>query len=397
MSVGDTLGMAEPQTPAAQAEANGRLEQQRGLRYYRLGRLSFALSGEGECVRYLHDEMESLRVPSSGERPRVIFDFVDALPPIAGRVTVGPVAAADGVYQVAHEGLTYQVEGTPGALRVTIVDSGERSSWKDLLPGPLRRMSDWNYLSTAETRAKNFMYAVFDHITHVAQLPIGQAYIHASGIERDGQGTALLAWGGIGKTSAMLKLVTEHGFKFLSDDLGLVDESGILWRTPKRLQVYGYNLEGDDRLRSLLLDGRSVLDRASWSLRLRLRGPKKVRRRVSAEALLGMASVARSAPLERVFYLERADVRDFDAREISASEVCRRAVPVVMHELEPFGFLSRALSSGHPTPILPDEAKVARQTHAVLMSAFRNVRALSISIPFAATPDALARYLLRLM
>ena len=63
---------------------------------------------------------------------------------------------------------------------------------------------------------------VFDYLTQLANVELGQSYLHASSFERDGQGVAMAAWGGVGKTTAMLKLVGEHGWRFLSDDLNLI-------------------------------------------------------------------------------------------------------------------------------------------------------------------------------
>jgi hypothetical protein len=299
-------------------------------------------------------------------------------------------------FRVSYNSLNYHVSRLPpSGLRVTLKpdDHGRRHRWFSTL----YRARDWNFLSSEETHAKNFMYGVFDYLTHVAQLELGQSYIHASSLARDGEGTAIVAWGGIGKTSAALKLITEHGFSFLSDDLGLVDDAGTIWRTPKRLQVYAYNLEGEERLRSMLLDGRSVLDRASWEWKLQRRGPKGVRRRVTAEELFGAQSVAERAPLKRAFCLERGDVRDFEAREMTTEDLAHRAAEVVMHEIEPFGLVSRALHSGHHAPILPTQDQVVTATRAVLRRAFADIPVLSIRIPLSTTPTTLANYLLSLI
>ncbi len=423
MSAGIPSGAPARTTPATvaphaaadatrSAGATAATSKHPGDRIYRLGRLPFALSGAGGCAQYLRGELESLRVDARESAadaapvvPRIAFDFVRALPPLRDYTATAPVWATADAFRVAYNSLSYRVsaqdpadEGSRSllpAIRVELLpdDQGRRYRWFSAV----YRARDWNYLSSEETQAKNFMYGVFDYLTHVAQLELGQSYIHASSLARDGQGTAIVAWGGIGKTSAALKLITEHGFSFLSDDLGLVDDAGTLWRTPKRMQVYAYNLEGEDRLRSMLLDGRSLLDRASWEWKLRRRGPKGVRRRVSAEELFGERSVARSAPLARVFCLERGDVRDFEVREITADELARRAAEVVMHEIEPFGLVSRALHSGHHAPLLPTQDEVVAATRSVLRKAFDGIPALSIRIPLSTPPASLATHLLSLM
>ena len=441
-------------TPGSYSRTIAPTSNHPATRSYRLGRLPFTLSGDGECASYLQAELASLRESESCAKsstvpfvPRLAFDFVHALPPLRDYTATVPVYAMEDSFRVSYNSLNYHVSRLAGVVNAdaqsgrsvpaaadfesgsaTVESESESSS---LLPascfplpfsGPLLppaglhvalrpddfgrrhrwfstlyRARDWNFLSSEETHAKNFMYGVFDYLTHIAQLQLGQSYIHASSLERDGEGTAIVAWGGIGKTSAALKLITEHGFSFLSDDLGLVDDAGTVWRTPKRLQVYAYNLEGEERLRSMLLDGRSVLDRAAWAWKLQRRGPKGVRRRVSAEELFGAQSVARSAPLKRVFCLERGDAKGFEAREITTEELTHRAAEVVMHEIEPFGLLSRALHSGHHSPILPTQDEVVTATRAVLRRAFDGIPVLGVRIPLATPPSTLATFLLSLI
>jgi hypothetical protein len=396
-----------------------------GLREYRLGRLPFTLAGEGECARYLETELESVRDPApQRDAPRIAFEIVPALPPLADYTATQPAYAMAGAFRVAHNDVTYHVSELDaevhderslprttvhgeaggqrsgallpaGGLRVAVRrdDNGRRYRWFSAY----YRARDWTFLSGEENRAKNFMDGVFDYLTQIAQLELGQSYFHASSVERGGEGTAIVAWGGIGKTSAALKLITEHGFRFLSDDLGLVDESGTLWRTPKRLQVYAYNVAGEERLRSMLLEGRSALDRGAWAWKLRRRGAKGVRRRVSAEQLFGAEAVAHRAPLRRVFCLERGDARDFEAHAISAEELARRAAEVVMQEIEPFGLISRALHSGHRAPLLPTQDDVIAATRAVLRRAFDGIPVSNVRIPVGASPGALASYLLAQM
>ncbi|HET7550123.1 MAG TPA: hypothetical protein VFK04_02465 [Gemmatimonadaceae bacterium] len=442
----ERTGTSDVTAPGSYSRAVTSTSNYPAARSYRLGRLPFTLSGDGECASYLQAELAALRESESYEKtspapfvPRLAFDFVHALPPLRDYTATTPVYAMEDSFRVSYNSLNYHVsrlEGVvsgaarpdgsapatavfendsatsvtesrgsypnpepcllnPAGLRIALRpdDFGRRHRWFSTL----YRARDWNFLSGEETHAKNFMYGVFDYFTHIAQLELGQSYIHASSLSRDGEGTAIVAWGGIGKTSAALKLITEHGFNFLSDDLGLVDDSGTIWRTPKRLQVYAYNLEGEEQLRSMLLDGRSILDRASWEWKLQRRGPKGVRRRVSAEELFGAQSVARSAPLTRVFCLERGDAHDFEVRPITTEELSHRAAEVVMHEIEPFGLVSRALHSGHHAPLLPTQDQVVSATRAVLRRAFADIPVLSIRIPLSTTPTTLANYLLSLI
>jgi hypothetical protein len=405
-----------------------------------MGRLRFTLAGSGPHVEHLHDELSPVRERADAPSPHLdgkhgehgshlVFEFVDALPRIAGHTASKPITVLDDSYRVAHRGLSYHVSrlhpslaghaapqhrsyphpaprrvqhdapahtnGAVAPLHIAVRAGGRAR--KGRLSATLEQLRDPGFLSPDEKFARAFMYDVFDHLSQTVQLPLGQTYIHASSVERDGEGTAIIAWSEVGKTAALVKLVTEHGFRFLSDDVALVDDAGMLWRTPKLIQLKGINVSGEERLHSMLLDGRSALDRFSWTQRRRRHGDMSVRRRVSAERFFGTGAVSRNAKMKRVFCLERADVPDFQVEEIGGSELCRRAGEMMTGILEPFGQISRAIHSGHRTPILPTRLQMREDTDAVLRRAFDSVPAFNVLVPLAARPASLASYLVRLI
>jgi hypothetical protein len=395
-----------------------------------MGRLRFTIAGAGPRVDHLHDEFASLR--EHGETPTVdahresshhaahlVFDFVEELPRIAGYAASKPIRVLDDSYRVSHRGVQYHVSRLSGAARHPAIShraphdlaAHPGSAVKPIhvalrlgnapkrgrLSVALERVRDPGFLSVDEKFARSFMYDVFDHLSQTVQLPLGQSYIHASSVERDGDGIAFIAWSEVGKTAALVKMVANHGFSYLSDDVALVDEAGMLWRTPKLIQLKGINVAGEERLRSMLLDGRSALDRFSWTQRRRRHGDLGVRRRVSPERSFGAGSVARSARLKQVYCLERADVPDFEVQEISTAELCRRAGEMMTGILEPFAQLSRAIHSGHRTPILPTRARMRDDTAAVLRRAFDSVPVFNVLVPLAANPAALSTQLVDLI
>ncbi len=422
-------------TAAATREAHDRLAKVNSTTHYRLGRLRFALSGAGGCTTALHSELAPLLEPvadadrevipiASDHASHLAFDFVDSLPTMAGYTAARPVSVLADAIRVAYRGLEYQMsrrgDHHPGARplsRITPHRGLAKISGRLALPGQLhlairqtyggrsgplaecvQRLRDPGYLSVDERCARGFMYDVFDYVAQIAQLPLGQSFIHAGAVERNGAGTVLVAWSGVGKTAALLQLVTRYGFRYLSDDVALVDDSATLWRTPKLIQLKGINVAGYDHLREMLLSGRSLLDRLSWAQRYRRHGALGVRRRVSAEALFGESAVARSAPLRSVVALERADVGDFEVSDLLLPDLCRRTAAVVMDVMGPFTFLSQAVQSGSRTlRVLPTYAEVLAETTAVLGRAFRLVPMVNVRVPLAAPPAALAAYVAELV
>jgi hypothetical protein len=113
--------------------------------------------------------------------------------------------------------------------------------------------------------------------------------------------------------------------------------------------------------------------------------------------LFGASAVRQRAPLSRVYCLERGDSRAFEVQPVSTAELSRRAAEMVLHEIQPFDLLSRAVHVSSHAPVLPTAAAVASRTRAVLASALREVPAWVVRIPITATADDLASYLRQLL
>jgi hypothetical protein len=255
----------------------------------------------------------------------------------------------------------------------------------------IAKIRDWNFLLPTEQLAKNFMYDVFDYLTQIQNLDVGQSYIHASSFTKDDRAVVVAAWGGIGKTTSMLKLVAEDNWNFLSDDLGIIDENGFIYRSPKKMQIYAYNVEGQPTLRKMLLKDRPVIDKLNWYYRKSKYGIKKVRRRVSADELF-KEKVGAGGKLTDVFFIERAAVSDFQTYPISTNELAAKAAWTVMSEIDPYHKVAAAIYSVQSNSIIPPYEQMYLKAKQVLDKAFSSTSPLLIQIPVSATPDQLADF-----
>ena len=360
-------------------------------RRYKIGRLTFAISGTDPIALHLKDEFSPVEV-NGDATPHLDFEFTDEMPPLRDYVHVPPLMICKESYRANLSGLTYHVFPQNDCWRI-LIKSNRLSKIKRFTPDFLARIRNWNYLTPSENIAKNFMYNVFDYLSQIAHLQLGQSYLHASSFERQGRGVAIVAWTGIGKSTSMLKLVMEDGWRYLGDDLSVIDDSGTLWRSPKKMQIYAYNVADQSHLYRALMARRSLIDRVSWTGKLWWNGPEGVRRRVSAEEFFGPTMVASRAKLTKVFFIERWDINDFISRPIGFEELARRAAVAIVEELEPFGRLSAAMhSSGYHT-FLQTEEGAFRDIFELLKKAFRRVKAELLMVPITAGPDRLADYL----
>lgn len=364
---------------------------------YRLGKLCFSIDGKGPVVSHIRKEFKPVEISGSCHR-HMKFQFVEDLPSIKGFLNLPPLMIGQSGYRVEHGGYIYHVVCREKCMEVLIkLTPVFRTLKQTITPNWYLRARNWNYLLPEEVMAKNFMYGVFDYLSQIAQLPLGQSYLHCSSLAKDNRGAAFIAWGGVGKTTAMLKLVSEDGWSYLSDDLGLVDDSGILWRSPKQMQIYAYNVAGQRSLYAKLMSNRSVIDRISWAWKRWRRGGKGVRRRVSPERLFGHTSVAQNVPLRYAVFLERSDSNDFCHVSISKEEIANRSSMILLDELKPFALFSTAIYSSGYQPILPTLMQLYQQTKVLLTKALSEAKCYAVRVPLQAGPDELAHCLRKIL
>jgi hypothetical protein len=356
--------------------------------------LTFSISGQHPVAGHIVEELRSIRRPlDDPSSAQLQFHFDAPVSAPKEGILYTPFSLGRDYLYADLPWCRYRLDAQESRI-LGRVELKAPAGKKRYLPSEVVRFLDWNYLKHDEILAKNFMYDLFDFSTQLQQLDLGQSYLHASAFERHGKAVAIMAWGGIGKTTTLLKIVLEMDWNFLSDDLGLVNSHGEIYRSPKKMQIYAYNLKNQLHLQDRLMRNRPLADRLSWYLSLLRRGPKGVRRRVSAEELFGADRVASKANLSQAFFIERHKKDGFEERELSAEEAANRCAWVLQEELAPYGLISHCVHSAGLSEhfVLPTNIHFDR-TRQVLRNAFSGCRLHHILIPVQAGPDALVSYL----
>jgi hypothetical protein len=289
----------------------------------------------------------------------------------------------------SRAGLSYGIEQNENGT--TVVDVASDAVSKPASQA-VRRVLDWNHLSYPELQAKIFLYDIFDWVTELHLLEHRASFIHAGTLTKGGRGVAIMGWGGAGKTTSLLKLCLEDDWAYLSDDLGLVDTTGRLYRTPKRIQIYGHNISGQPRLAARLFRNMGPVDRLAWQCRLMLKGPTGVRRRIGARAFLG--HMAENAKLTDILFLERGTSRDPELLPADTDEVARRMAAIVLAEIEPYSSLHRECRAAG-IAIFPPPDQIEHRIGTVLSNAFRGVPAFYLRTGDKPDPDRLTRTIAR--
>lgn len=355
-----------------------------------LGRLTVQLSGSLDPIAsHVYQELASL--PRTSDPAHLIISF-DGLESSGGRpyVKSGPVAVSDSALTARYKRFRLDITEAEGVWRSSVASDLGPYSKRGV--SALVRLADHSFLNAEARLGKTFFYAVFDQLTQLRQLPLGQTWAHASAVTNDSRTLGFFAWGGVGKTSIMLKLLESGSWRFLADDLLPIDDAGMAYLSPKRMQVYAYNTVGEDALRDRLLAGRSRADLAHWHARRRMFGTAKVRRRISPGELFGEAAVGGSGHLTDAVLLRRVS-GPFSHSEISADALASACSHTLLQELNLLTMLIAAAGATGEETILPDMRELEADTRRILRAAVTDVqRRVILNIPMDAAPGDIAEY-----
>lgn len=257
---------------------------------------------------------------------------------------------------------------------------------------PLTKLLTRDFASPSGMLAKNVIYELLDPLLLAALLAKEATLVHAGAVvSQDGLGLLLMGTGGVGKTTTVLDLVLNQGWRYLADDLVVLSDRGLS-RYPKDLQVYAYNLALVPELGGPLMAGRGAIDRAVWNGRLKALGPANVRRRVSAERLLGPEPVGSGAPLAAAVKLTAAPrVAGVTVQSVPSDQLARQSASVILDEFWDFSRFTNALATLNSDA--PSLADLHGEITGVLEGSLRRVPCVEVLVPPGTSGSAISEAL----
>lgn len=335
--------------------------------------------------------------PPCAQEPRLTVHFKDDL---TGEVQTDAPFSRRGARQDAHylqftdyaSPVGYVVRGTREAV-VAYVNVNDMSglAWRQRLQ--LRQNFNPFYLNAQQRALGALIYGMWHWLMLVVMAQNGSTFVHASCLEKGGRALMLPALGGVGKTSLMYQMVTFGGWKFLADDLTILDADGKVSFNPDPIAVYPYNLVGLREIEKKVMAEESVLGRWQWQVGKLVRGLDGVGRRIGPHKLFGSERVGNTAQLERVVYLQRWSGAGFELRASSPQEIAPRLVSVMLSEIRQFRLEYNIWNSVPQFALLPPLAEVIRGMEAVFRDALARSRISVLLIPQGAIPPQLYAFL----
>ncbi|MDD6146660.1 MAG: hypothetical protein PUB43_06440 [Oscillospiraceae bacterium] len=173
--------------------------------------------------------------------------------------------------------------------------------------------------------------------------------IHAAAVEKNGKALLLPSWGGVGKTAIVCKMIKEHGWKLLGDDLVIIGDNHVYpFLKPFVIYPYHKNLfpelfrakenhtvknQAISKLMSKSIPTVKRLLRPMPFLLAFLRKHNPQSMRVSPRKIFSPEQLSEGAVSDKIVWLERSVGNKIEHKEISLQELVSKAISVSSVEL----------------------------------------------------------------
>jgi len=131
----------------------------------------------------------------------------------------------------------------------------------------------------------------------------------------------------------MIAVAGMDGFSFISDDIAIVSDSGLVYGNMAWPKIYGYNCVAND-MKSRVLKNRGIFDVAHFWLKNKI-DPSSVRRKIKPNALFQNWHAGGNS-LSNICFLFRTNVSDFELDVVSRETAVDMACHVMLAEYQVF-------------------------------------------------------------
>ena len=161
-----------------------------------------------------------------------------------------------------------------------------------------------------------------------------KSIVHSSGFSKKNRTIIIGGTGGSGKTSLEIELCLNKNYKFLNDDIAVLNNIGEILPNLAHPKIYAYNLVNNKRLGKLLFENLSIRNKLTWHLTNHLFGPASVRRRLFIKNNLEFSS--ESHILTHYFILSREDIEKIVIQKIEPDVAASLHMNVILAEYNLF-------------------------------------------------------------
>lgn len=153
-------------------------------------------------------------------------------------------------------------------------------------------------------------------LLEIKLLQKGCTLVHAGAVEKDGKGSLMFGWPGVGKSSTIFGL-SDKGFNVLGDDVVILGGDGNILSYPQDVGVF-YKSENVKNLRL------SASKKIELFLRYAISRLPPFNRYIGCKLMVDLSNIAKigkGASLEKVFFLEYGSGEEVVEKDVAANKV----------------------------------------------------------------------------
>ncbi|MCB9790419.1 hypothetical protein H6764_00120 [Candidatus Nomurabacteria bacterium] len=362
------------------------------MKSYKLVDLNFSIDNQLN-ISSIDNELNTY-LKAKNDTDEIIFKIVDSIPERNSQYTKvsNMYVAKDSLY-ISNFPFEIKIENKSGIWTVWVALKKNLNQLEKVYQlAYFNKFLHPTYKSTDETYGADFMYKIFLPLIQLKLVEHGSSFVHSSAISLDDKAILFTSWGGIGKTTTLLKLLLTHkDIKFLSDDMAVLGSDGKVYLSAKYLHIYPYNWMGFSKLKEIAYNKRGLVDKLNWKFWGIFRGKAVCRRMPPSE--LFPDQIADSSTLDKIFFLRRRNVKSITSRKPDNTvDIIKTMSYIVFSEYKFFhNEMLLAVSAG--CEIFPGPEDFIKNVEKNLTKQISGKDLEIVDIPYKATPDDLYRFM----
>jgi hypothetical protein len=300
----------------------------------RLGKLNLKFSGE---LFHMLSEILSF-LPDSSEEADLIFDFSTSPLNIDNKLVFGYEPAQlfeNNELLLSTSPFNYLVKGSQKLERVRVVKNKRKGMHR---AADFLRRSQYkfqHFASSDDYYFEKFYSSGFLPLTFLAMMEKSQIFLHSSCISNKEEAIAFTGGGNVGKTSLATSLIFKYGFKFLSDDMSIIDDDGIVYLNPSYVGFSPSNIDKVPLLQTKLFKELSFGQKMQWQCLRKLLGNSGVSKRILPTHLFPDSIQKEPTKLKFVVFLQNSSSKDLRIESITADNLAIYSKNLMLTELTP--------------------------------------------------------------
>lgn len=366
-------------------------------KYFKLGAVSFSLNGDKQYIKRFGDEFKTVEISSeeAGDELDCSFSFVDKLPSESGSyIRFSNFKVGESWVDVKDFPFIYRIQREKRKLVLMVAPNRNLSVRERIIWIPTtHQLIHPSFKTKQGALVSAFIYRIWQWVIYLKLIEKGGAFIHASSVLANEKAYVFGSWGGVGKTTILLKLIMENpGVQFLSDDMTLIDMRGNVFLNPTALHIYPYNWEEFAALKDKVFANRGLIDRFSWRFWGRLKGQDRVCRRMRIEQVVGN-KVGRQGLVDKFFFLKRTNTQKLAISSLENKDLVAQSFSLI--QLSGMNVLREIVYpiASADVDFLEDVFSMERRLFTVYKNFLRNAEIFEVSIPSNTPPEELSSFI----